>query len=385
LENQDQNRSGSADPEVSTALVEQGYRQLPIALTVSLLNGFVLTVVLWGAVDTLLLLGWAFVLVVVTAGRFMLWRAFQQSGSAGPPEGRNWGRHFVSSSCAAGLVWGASGVVLFHPDSFSYQVFLAFVLGGMVAGAIPLTAPVRRAYPCFAVPVVLPVSIQMFAVGDRVHLIMGLLTLVFGAAMLASATQVQRLFRESENLRQRLMSSVKASESLEQLMRQDVLTEIPNRRLFEEKLEEEWRRARRDGGSLAVITADIDHFKEFNDRYGHPAGDSCLIKVAKTMADALYRPGDLVARMGGEEFAFLLPRTTLDGAGAVAEEIHQRILALDLLHEGSPTVQQVTVSFGVAASDGASVASPADLLRASDVALYNAKRGGRNRVAVFAE
>jgi diguanylate cyclase (GGDEF)-like protein len=106
-----------------------------------------------------------------------------------------------------------------------------------------------------------------------------------------------------------------------------------------------------------------------------------LIKVAQAMHRALYRPGDVVARIGGEEFAFLLPRTKLSGAISVAEEIRKCICALNLPHEATAVAAQVTLSFGVASSDNVSVNSPADLIRASDVALYDAKRRGRNQIA----
>lgn len=382
---EEQKGFGDASPEILASQIEHGYRQLPISLAVSLVNGLVLTIVLWGAIAAPVLLGWLLVLVTVTAARFMLWHAFKKNQRDGQLDHDFWKRYFVIGTCAAGLVWGASGVFLFHPASFPHQVFLAFVLGGMVAGAIPLMSSVHRAYGCFAILVVLPISMRMFAVGDRVHVIMGLMTLVFGIAMLASAAQVRRLFQESMSLRHRLFSSVQAGRELEQMMRQDVLTEISNRRLFEEELEKEWRRARREKGCFSVITADIDHFKEYNDRYGHPAGDRCLIKVAQTMQGGLQRPGDVVARIGGEEFAFLLPQTTLSGARSVAELIRRRILELNLPHEGSPTAAHITLSFGVASSDHVSVSSPTDLLRASDVALYEAKRSGRNRIAVFSE
>jgi diguanylate cyclase (GGDEF)-like protein len=154
--------------------------------------------------------------------------------------------------------------------------------------------------------------------------------------------------------------------------------------LFDEMLDEEWRRARRDGSVLAVIIADIDHFKSYNDQYGHPAGDLCLIAVARAMRDALHRPGDLVARIGGEEFAFLLPDTPPAGAGAVAEQVRRSVLGLDLSHEGLSVAGQVTVSLGLAVADDPAIASPDDLLRAADQALYRAKRGGRNQVAIAA-
>jgi diguanylate cyclase (GGDEF)-like protein len=240
---------------------------------------------------------------------------------------------------------------------------------------------VDHAYSCFAIPIVFSIGLQMLMVGDRLHLIMALMIVIFTVAMFASSIQVGRLFKDAQWLRHKLASSVEAGQVLEQMLRLDALTDIANRRLFEEELELEWRRAKRDGSTLTVITADVDYFKEYNDRYGHPAGDECLIKVAKAMSSAMCRPGDLVARIGGEEFAFLLPRTSLSGGYAVAELVQERILKLDLPHEAPSANGQVTVSMGIASSDQVSASSPAELLRASDMALYDAKRRGRNRIA----
>ncbi|WP_233490201.1 diguanylate cyclase [Thiocapsa marina] len=295
-----------------------------------------------------------------------------------------WRRNFVAGACAAGFVWGGAGIALFHPTSFTHQVFLAFVLGGMVAGGVPLLSPLYRAYPCFAIPIVLPITFSMLMLGDRVHVIMGLMILVFGIAMLSSYARVQRLFREATDMRLRLASSVAEGSALQEMLRLDELTQIGNRRCFEEQLASEWKRADRNGGTLAVISADVDHFKAYNDRYGHPAGDRCLVGVAQAMASALQRPGDAAARIGGEEFAFVLPQTTVLGAEQVAERIRKAVWDLNLPHESSPIAERVTVSVGVASSDHASVASPADLIRASDAALYEAKRRGRNRVATVA-
>ena len=365
------------------AQLEQSYRQLPISLAVNLANGVILVAVLWGGVATSVLLSWLLLLVIVVALRYGSRSAFGAAAGTRRFDPPIWRRYFVAGGCAMGIVWGSAGVLLFDPQSFPNQVFLAFVIGGMVAGAIPLLSGVAGAFPCFALPAVVPIGVRMLAEGDRVHLIMGLMVVIFGAAMFASAFQVRRVFRDAEDLRQRLTSTIEAGHALERMVRRDTLTGIANRRLFEEKLDEEWRRARRDRESLSVITADIDHFKQFNDRYGHPAGDHCLTVVAQAMAQSLARPGDVVARIGGEEFAFLLPQTSLEGAIAVAEHIRQKIVDLNLQHDASPVSQWVTVSFGVASSDQRSITSPADLLRASDVALYDAKRGGRNRTAAF--
>lgn len=256
--------------------------------------------------------------------------------------------------------------------------------GGMVAGGVPLLSPLHRAFPCFTIPIVLPITLSMLLVGDRVHVIMGLMILIFGIAMLSSSVRVRRLFQDATDMRLKLASSIAEGSALQEMLRIDELIRIGNRRLFEEQLAKEWRRAERGRSILAVISADIDHFKAYNDRYGHPAGDRCLLSVAQAMATALQRPGDTAARIGGEEFAFVLPQTTLPGAEQVAERIRKAAWDLNLPHAGSTIAERVTVSLGIASSDHASVASEADLIRASDAALDEAKRRGRNQVATVA-
>ncbi len=360
--------------------IAQSFRQLPISLIVNLANGFILAAALWNVVPTPVLLSWLGLLVAVTGARFLTLRAFRDASPRSETDLAYWTKYFLAGACAAGVVWGLSGILLFHPSSFPHQVVLAFVLGGMVAGALPLLSSVRHAYWCFAIPVVAPISIRMMWVGDRIHLVMGLLMVIFGLAMLATSAQVHRLFRDSEKLRRELFSSSEVAQALEYLVRLDSLTGIPNRRLFEEELNKEWARAKRDDAPLSLIMADIDYFKEYNDHYGHPAGDLCLVDVAQAMHHTLSRPGDVVARIGGEEFAFLLPQTDLSGAISVAEQIHERVLALNLPHEASPVASHVTLSFGVSSSELASVSSPAELIRTSDIALYEAKRCGRNQI-----
>ena len=368
------------DPGIVTPQIDQSFRRLPISLVVNLVNGIILVVVLWDAASAPVLLGWLLLLVAVTGTRFLTMRAFAK---AAPDTRRNpaWTHYFVAGAGASGVVWGAAGILLFHPSSFTHQVFLAFVVGGMAAGAVPLLSSVRHAYPLFAIPAVIPISIHMLSIGDPLHLIMGLMVAIFGIAMLFTSAEVSHLYRDLENLRRDLLSSIELSHSLEHMVRVDPLTQIPNRLLFEEELKKEWGRAERDHETLAVIIGDIDYFKEYNDHYGHPAGDQCLVAVAQTMQRALARSSDVVARIGGEEFAFLLPRTNLSGAMSVAEQMRERVLAMKLPHEASSASKQVTLSFGVASSNDAAISSPADLVRVSDMALYEAKHRGRNQIA----
>ncbi len=360
--------------------IEQSFNLQPLSLLTNLLNGSILAAVLWNETSAARVLGWLLLLFTVTAIRFANLRRFWRAVRGPSFDETLWAQYFIAGAGAAGITWGIAGVLLFHPTSFPHQVFLAFVLGGMVAGGVPLLSSIRYAYFAFAIPIVMPISLQMLTFNSYVHFVMGLMIAIFGIVMLVSSIHVYRLFHDSEVLRRKLFSALELGQALEQLVRLDSLTGIPNRRFFEEELSKEWGRAERTNEMLSVIIADIDHFKEYNDRYGHPAGDDCLITVARTLQRALYRPTDIVARIGGEEFALILPRTNLEGALAVAEHLQERIIALNIRHDASPTATQITLSFGVSSSENGSASSPADLIRAADEALYEAKRLGRNRI-----
>lgn len=159
----------------------------------------------------------------------------------------------------------------------------------------------------------------------------------------------------------------------------DSLTGVRNRRSFDERIGEEWRRAARYQEALSAIIIDVDFFKTFNDRYGHIAGDSALQHVARALQSALNRGEDAFARYGGEEFVAVLPATQADGAVVVAERMRAAVLALQIPHAGSG-LGYVSVSIGVASMKPARGNEPDDLLRKADVALYDAKSHGRNRV-----
>lgn len=161
---------------------------------------------------------------------------------------------------------------------------------------------------------------------------------------------------------------------------QDSLTGLANRRLFDAALDEEYARAMRNQTSLALVMLDVDHFKKYNDRYGHPQGDECLKRLSKALKSASTRPGDLVARYGGEEFVMLLPGTDLAGAITVAERVRRTVQALHLEHLDNQGAV-VTISAGITASIPLRKGkSSQDMVQAADQALYKAKESGRNRV-----
>lgn len=169
-----------------------------------------------------------------------------------------------------------------------------------------------------------------------------------------------------------------ANHKLQQLATLDGLTQVSNRRCFDDYLEREWRRSLREQTPLALIFCDIDFFKAYNDSYGHQAGDDCLRQVAQALISTVERPADFVARYGGEEFVMVLPNTALVSAVHVADQLQGVIKALHLIHRRSPIAAHITLSLGVASIIPQTGDSPEGLIAAADQALYRAKADGRN-------
>ena len=205
------------------------------------------------------------------------------------------------------------------------------------------------------------------------------------AAQLDQQTQYEgELARHRDHLAELVGERTRALEAanrkLDALSRRDALTGLPNRRHFDECKAVEFRRALRTGQALSLLLCDIDHFKRFNDTYGHAAGDDCLRRVGEAIAACFTRASDVAARVGGEEFAVLLPGLDAAGACGHAERLKAAVLALEIAHKASDVAACVTVSIGVAALDPRQMADFDALYHGADVALYEAKRAGRNRV-----
>ncbi len=175
---------------------------------------------------------------------------------------------------------------------------------------------------------------------------------------------------------------VAENQELQKLALADGLTSLANRRRFDQHLAGEWQRLARDQQPLSLILCDLDHFKLYNDTFGHQAGDRCLIRVARALLGGPQRPADLVARYGGEEFAIILPNTDTQGAWRIAQKIHSSIHALKIKHAPGHSTAYVTATMGVSTIVPDHGNSSQMLLRASDLALYYAKQQGRNRTYV---
>ena len=190
--------------------------------------------------------------------------------------------------------------------------------------------------------------------------------------------RVRRLLQQTQLYRQ--LES--ANQVLQRLVSLDGLTQLANRRRFDEYLYQEWQRMAREQTPIALILGDIDFFKLYNDTYGHQAGDECLRQIAKTINSSVKRPADLAARYGGEEFAVILPNTEATGGAKVAAEIQHKVQLLQIPHQSSLISPYVTLSLGIASVVPWPESFPALLINAADKALYQAKTAGRNQYCI---
>ncbi len=212
--------------------------------------------------------------------------------------------------------------------------------------------------------------------GGDDYLIKPVSPVVLGAKIKA----MQRLLDMRKTLVETTQKLDSANQELQRLSALDGLTGIPNRRRFDEAVQTEWRRNARSASPLSLAMIDVDCFKQYNDHYGHLAGDDCLRKIATALQNALKRPGDMLARYGGEEFVAILPATPISGGLLIAQNLRDSIRELALQHEFTGGEKIVTVSIGVASITPDYVLTPAALIEAADEMLYKAKTGGRNQV-----
>ena len=203
---------------------------------------------------------------------------------------------------------------------------------------------------------------------------------VFAAWRLETETRRSWALMLRERMKRRALTH--RNVELSELTRRDPLTGLANRRAYELCEQSSWQNANDARVPLGLVVVDIDHFKSFNDFYGHPAGDACLQTVARCLSEQLRGNGDMVARIGGEEFAILLPDLAVETAGDIAERVRLAVAALELPHLGRGTSSTVTISCGACSMVPEPGLTPKDLFAAADTALYAAKQTGRNRVCL---
>jgi diguanylate cyclase (GGDEF)-like protein len=273
----------------------------------------------------------------------------------------------------------------FHEDLVGRNVVSSPTFSRMVnatSGSYTARSPVdgvRRLYTFSRVPgtpfiaVVAPAEEDVLGPWRKRSRVVAALTLLSGMSFIAVSWLLALSLRER----------ARAQEELVRLAGTDALTGLPNRRAFDERMDDEWRRGRRAGRPLSVLFIDVDYFKAYNDTYGHALGDDALATVAHSIATAVRRPGDVPARYGGEEFIVLLPDTPLEGAQHIAEAIRQSVQACAIPHLAS-ALGTVTVSIGCATASPPGLGGAYGLLGAADQQLYKAKAAGRDCVRPLA-
>lgn len=281
----------------------------------------------------------------------------------------------------------AFGFVYFIPvdEPFYILMTVCFILGLTAATIIGYGASVYCVL-CFMVPVILIPTYFIAVNGQETGLIAAIglalyVTIVYSLLKNVNQTIVKSIVLNFQ-LKQEVEKRKLVEKQLQDISRRDGLTGLFNRRYFDEMLDVEIGRAHRNHLPLCLIIFDIDCFKEYNDYYGHVAGDNCLITISDIASNLANRKGDLVARYGGEEFAIILPNIDFDGAVAFANKLQIAVQKKRITHETSrlTTLKSVTISVGVTNLMPFSKTKPKELVNLADEALYEAKRQGRNRV-----
>jgi len=285
-----------------------------------------------------------------------------------------------------GLIYGL-GMFIFNPILPLTQLLaILCLISTMAPAALISFSSDKLTFYCFFLTLLFPTIFQHLLTDDKIKIFIGICVLIYFLIVRLLFIWNYEKLRETIYLRlvniDLVHSLTESNKNLEQLSTIDELTQLANRRQFDSTLTRELTRAKRTNAPLSLIIVDIDHFKQYNDTYGHVKGDECLQLIAKTIQERTQRPGDLVARYGGEEICIILPETNTDGALNFANTIHTAILDLKIDHAKSKVNPYVTASMGVATLNTGSDMSEKDLITEADKALYEAKGTGRNKIYV---
>ncbi len=359
----------SLDVRVRADRLQLLYHQSFPAVFTSLIVALLLFSILWGHVRNELLIGWMICIVISVAIRFLLFWEFRRR----KPDSLqilDWQLPYAVTLFISSLVWGLGVLWIMTENELLYQVIAFIFLLGMAGGAISLYSAHRVMAIGAMLSVLLPATLWLLFQWQIPEVNLSLAAILFMGVLIRTSNVLSSALRSNFRLAHRLAI---AKQSAEQLAQTDFLTGLDNRRAFFEHGQVLSNYCERNQLALSVIMMDADHFKQINDRYGHAAGDTVLLQLAKLLKNTL-RKSDVCGRMGGEEFAILLPDTSLSEAAALADRFCQLYASTPANINGQVVTN--TVSIGVA-HDGYDIDH---LLHCADQALYQAKSAGRNRV-----
>ncbi len=398
--------------------IEVLFDQAPIAISAGTVAAFICVVFFWHTTATNTVNAWFGLHLLVYAVRYILILRFNNSSI----ENRNYqsslNTHLVFSM-VSGLLWSTLGIYLLASLEIFDSLVILLMIGGLIAGVVATNSVILSSYIAFSLPAAIPVIAYLFIDGSSRTDIFGLVLTIFLLfvsfsvyrlnklvikslsyqfdnlqlldALEAEKNRVSQLYnnlefdlaRQKETEEQLNLEKQKAEQMVQSLLAistLDGLTGIPNRRHFDSVFAREWNRASRTGTPVSLIICDIDNFKAYNDNYGHPKGDNCLIRIATLLQEHARREGDVAARYGGEEFAIILPATSLENAKRIAGQMRAAIEKLSIPHRFSSNDNIVTASFGVATIVPGLDQHSKVLISKADKAMYQAKQKGRNCV-----
>lgn len=387
-----------SDEELFSAQLELLMQHGRVAsMSANLIGAAILMAVLWPYFEPSLLLIWGFGLLTL-----LLLRSLYMSSALADrrflhkPKRVFW--TLVFGSALTGAVWSSSFILTeaVLPSSLQYVFLLIIVM--ISAVSLALMVVVREYFLAFVFSAIWPIAWWMLANfwEQPQNIAIGLLLLAVTGLLVFASNGIHTTFRRmlrlnwqqetmarelgniTNSLRERNRQLQEARRQLTDLANVDELTGLGNRRLVNRALRDELRRAQRAEVWLSIILFDVDHFKKYNDHYGHPAGDEVLRRIGDVMRRLSARAGEVVARYGGEEFIMVLPRSDAEDARRMAERLQRAIRAEAMPHATSGVTAHVTVSQGVVSVQPDSDTDPATLVQRADAALYQAKNRGRN-------
>jgi len=364
--------------------VRLAMKQLPTMQITSFIVALVLSYAVSDIVPRTNIAIWDLLILAIVLSRIVLYALFLKVRE-GPFAGAYWEKAYLLLAFISGVIWGASAFIIFPAGNPALISLFVLVIASLSAATTVSHSALKLGPTAWAAPAMSFYAVRCYQEGFETYTI-GLLIVVYLFTVLNysfkhNSTIAASVSLKFENL-ELLEELRKANDFLRRVSAIDGLTGIANRQSFDECMDREWRRAMREQHPISLIMLDIDHFKLFNDNYGHQGGDDCLKKVAAVIAGSVKRPGDLAARYGGEEFMVVLPDTDVRGATDIAEKLRIEVEVLGVPHEFSATASVVTISIGVASLVPGQNMDTSHLIKLVDTMLYAAKHDGRNRVKV---
>jgi len=346
-------------------------RAMPSVALGHVVAGSVIVVALHDVVPALNLYAWLGALICVSfvrLGATML--AARRLMDAPVKKVQNWSNILTACNLAQTCIWGAS-VLLIWPGDIAHRAVLVTALAGIIAAGGTMLVLHRHSFAIYCLPIAIPAVIQLALSGTRIEIILAVLLVSYSGLLIISVNRLSNVFLDG--LRIRFLMQAES--------RTDALTALANRRGFDESLRSIWQQSIRAQQPMGLLIIDVDRFKTYNDYYGHPQGDIALKKVGELLLEVASRSTDMCARIGGEEFAVIMPATNLEGSRQVAEDFQEALTNARIPHRKCDRgFLSVSIGLNVITPEKSSTA---DLfMLETDKALYEAKESGRNKICV---